>query len=278
MVQIDGSVHKWFEDRGAECFLMNLVDDATGTTLSLFSEEETTEAAMTLLWAWIEKYGRPSSLYADGKSVYLPDERHRLEARDRGEETYTHFGWACARLGIRLIHAHSPQAKGRIERSNAVYQDRLVKELRLRGVNSIEGANKVLKGGFVDRLNEKFTVKARKTADYHRSSKNLNLAAIFCWEEERQVTDDWIVRFKNHYYQLEPQSKRPPTTKKVQVRQWLNGELHFTYRNQDIAYIELPDRPQPEPKKTKHPPRIKGKWIPPANHPWRNYGSPCKQQ
>jgi transposase len=280
MVQMDGSFHKWFEDRGPECSLMNLVDDATGTTLSLFSEQETTEAAMTLLWAWIEKYGIPAAIYADGKNVYLPDERLQQEAREQGEELYSQFGSACAKLRIRIIRAYSPQAKGRVERSNGVYQDRLVKELRLQKINSIEKANELLFGGFVDRLNEKFAVKPRKSADYHRSQKNLNLASIFCWEEERMLTDDWIVRFRNHYYQLDRQSQRPPTTKKVQVCQWLNGELHFRYRNQDLPYKELPDRPESDAKKPKYRRRAqpKPKWIPPANHPWRSfiYGAACK--
>jgi hypothetical protein len=250
---------------------MNLVDDATGKTLSMLSEHETTEAAMLLLWGWIEKYGIPTAIYADRKNVYIADAKLREQARDRGEEHYTQFGRACARLGIKIIAAHSPQAKGRIERSNGVYQDRFVKELRLLEVSEIRRGNQVLAEGFVDQLNEKFAVEPRKSADYHRSRKGYDLASIFCWEEQRQLTSDWIVRFRNRYYQLQRQSQKPPTTNKVQVRELLNGEVRFIYRNQSLPYTQLPKRPEPtaEKKTRSTEKKSKGKWIP-AYHPWRS--------
>lgn len=271
LLQLDGSDHKWFEDRAPRCCLMNLVDDATGKTLSLLSEHETTEAAMLLLWSWIEKYGIPAAIYADRKNVYIADAKLREQARDRGEEHYTQFGHACAKLGIKIIAAHSPQAKGRIERSNGVYQDRFVKELRLLEVSDIKRGNQVLAGGFVAKLNERFAVEPRKRADYHRSRKGYDLASIFCWEEERQLTSDWIVRFRNHYYQLQRQSQKPPTTKKVQVCELLNGELRFIYRNHSLPYTQLPKRPEPiAEKKTRSTKKTpKGKWTPPDYHPWR---------
>ena len=110
---------------------MNLVDDATGRTLSMCAKLETTEAAMRRLKMWIKKYGIPTALYEDRKNVYVPDAKVEEEARQEGREPYTQFGRACAALGIKVINAYSPQAKGRVERSHAVYQDRLVKELRL---------------------------------------------------------------------------------------------------------------------------------------------------
>jgi transposase len=270
LVQMDGSIHDWFEERGGRCCLMNLVDDATGTTLSLFSEHETTEAAMLLLWAWIEKYGIPAALYVDGKSVYVPDEKLRQEARERGEQHLTHFGRACDKLGIRIIRAHSPQAKGRIERSNGVYQDRLVKELRLKRIKKIEKANQLLVSGFVDQLNQKFAVEPREAHDYHRSSADLDLSSIFCWEEQRVLSDDWIVQFNNHYYQLARQSQGPPTRKKVQVCEWLNGELHFIYRDRELAYTLMTDRPSPKGRK-RLPGKTQSKWVPPPHHPWRSF-------
>jgi len=270
LVQMDGSDHQWFEDRAGRCCLMNLVDAATGTTLSLFSEHETTEAAMLLLWAWIEKYGIPAALYVDGKNVYVPDEKLSQEARERGEQHLTHFGRACDKLGIRIIRAHSPQAKGRIERSNGLYQDRLVKELRLKKIKRIETANQLLLSGFVDQLNQKFAVEPRESADYHRSRAGLDLASIFCWEEQRVLTNDWIVQFRNCYYQLARQSQGPPTQKKVQVCEWLNGELHFIYRKQDLAYTQLPERPAPARSK-RSPRKTPSKSVPPPHHPWRSF-------
>jgi transposase len=121
LVQLDGSHHKWFEERGPKCCLMNMVDDAQGTTLSLLAEEETSFAAMGLLWRWIERYGIPRSLYTDKKNVYVIDEKTRARAADSGEEVWTHFGWACKQLGIEIITAHSPEAKGRVERNHGIY-------------------------------------------------------------------------------------------------------------------------------------------------------------
>ncbi|MEY4166390.1 MAG: hypothetical protein RIR52_214 [Acidobacteriota bacterium] len=112
---MDGSHHQWLEERGEKCCMMNLVDDATGRTLSIFANEETTEAAMRLLKMWIEKYGVPTALYVDRKNVYVPDERVEEKARQEGREHYTQFGRACAALGIKVIKAYSPQAKGRVE-------------------------------------------------------------------------------------------------------------------------------------------------------------------
>ncbi len=269
LVQMDGSPHKWFEERGESCCLMNMVDDATGKTLGLLDEQETTAGAMTLLWRWIDKYGIPAALYTDGKNVYVPDEKTAAKAEISGQEALTQFGRACKSLGIRIIQAHSPQAKGRVERSNGTYQDRLVKELRLEQISDIATANKLLMESFADNLNQKFAVVPRDKADFHRSAKGCDLASVFCIEEERSMTEDWIVRYGNSYYQMARQSKQPPTTKKVKVRSYLNGELHFNYRGKDLVHCELPQRPVPA--KAEAPTRRKPRHIPtPApDHPWR---------
>ena len=282
LVQMDGSHHPWFEDRGEECCLMNMVDDATGETLSLFDQQETTEAAMRLLWMWIDKNGIPAALYTDRKNVYVPDEKAVERAELRGEPCLTQFGRACKELGIRIIEAHSPQAKGRVERSNGTYQDRLVKELRLENISDIETANKFLQTGFLDELNARFKVDAAEKSDFHRSKKGHDLKAIFCIEEERSLTDDWIVRFENNYYQVKRQSSSAPTTRKVRVRRYLNGELHMNYRGKDMSFVSLPGRPTPARhqarsflraggSKLRIPPPHHGAkpYIPPADHPWR---------
>ena len=186
LVQLDGSHHRWFEQRGSKCCLMNMVDDAQSTTLSLLAEAETSFAAMTLLWRWIERYGIPQSLYTDKKNVYVIDEKTRARAADSGEEVWTHFGWACKQLGIEIITAHSPEAKGRVERNHGIYQDRLVKELRLAGINTIAAANELLAAGFCEQLNGKFAVAPRSAVDYHRSAKGMTwLASSVSRKNER---------------------------------------------------------------------------------------------
>jgi transposase len=271
LVQMDGSPHDWFEGRREGCCLMNMVDDASGVTLANFEEEETTAGAMKLLWKWIEKYGLPMALYTDRKNVYVPEEKAAEKAKLRGEECLTQFGRACKELGIRIIEAHSPQAKGRVERSNGTYQDRLVKELRLERVKDIEEANRLLHGGFIDDLNTKFSVEPREEADYHRDARGYDLNAIFCVEEKRSLTKDWIVRFENNYYQINRKTSVPPAVKRVKVRRYLNDELHINYRGKDVEFTQLPERPVP-PVKPARAVRVCRKTksnIPPSDHPWR---------
>ncbi len=271
LVQMDGSKHRWFGEAGPSCFLMSMVDDATGITMSLLSQEETTAAAMELLWKWIERYGIPASLYTDRKNVYVPDEKVLEEARLTGQSAFTQFGRACNDLRIKIIKAYSPQAKGRIERSNGLYQDRLVKELRLESITDIETANRYLATGYQNKLNQKFAVKPAKSADFHRSAKGYNLKEIFSIQQKRSLTRDWIVRFENGFYQLRSRSRRPPTTRTVKVQRYLNGELHFSYRGASLPYTKIEVRqvrvkPSPQKKASKAP---KTRWSPPPTHPWR---------
>lgn len=273
LVQMDGSHHRWFEDRGAKCCLMDMVDDANNTRLAVFSEEETTEAAMRLLWGWIERYGIPVAVYVDRKNIFVLDKKSRERAEDEGREALTQFGRACKRLGIRVIAANSPQAKGRVERSHGIYQDRLVKELRLENASTIEDANRILARGYMDELNWKFTVEAASDIDYHRSASGIDLAAIFCIEEERAVTDDWIVRFENRFFQLTPPRKKMRGRGKVLIQRRLDGSLHFDYQGSYLAFVELPARPTPKKKtkKRKGPESIMQKYVPPRDSPWRRF-------
>src|SRR5215217_822930 len=225
LVQLDGSHHQWFEKRAGKCCLMNMVDDAQGTTLSWLAKEETIFAAMQLLWLWIERYGIPQSLYTDKKNVYVIDEKTRQLAAESGLEVLTQFGRACKQLGIEIITAHSPQAKGRVERNHGTYQDRLVKELRLAELSTIEAGNQFLQSSYCDQINAKFAVAPRARADYHRSAAGYDLASIFCIEEERSVTADWTVRFANQYYQLQPWHKQPW----ARARCWCGAILMVSY-------------------------------------------------
>jgi len=277
LVQLDGSHHKWFEERAPKCCLMNMVDDAQGTTQSLLAEAETSFAAMRLLWRWIDLYGLPQTLYTDKKNVYVVDEKTREKAADSGLEVFTQFGRACQQLGIKIITAQSPQAKGRVERNHGLYQDRLVKELRLAEICTIAAGNEFLHTDYCTQLNEKFAVAPRSTVDFHRSAKGYELASIFCIEEERSLSADWIVRFENQFYQLQPPRKTQGAKGKVQVRRYLNGELHFSYADQDLAYMLLPERP-----KAKAVDKVKSKnregqallqelSVAPSKHAWRNF-------
>ncbi len=139
LVQVDGSHHEWFEGRGPKGCLLSMVDDATGITLALMAEEETTEAAMVLLREWIVTYGIPRALYTDRKNVYIVERERRPEEIMAGREPLSAFGKVCRKLGIRIIAARSPQAKGRVERKHGVYQDRWVKELGLKGWMTLPG-------------------------------------------------------------------------------------------------------------------------------------------
>ena len=277
LVQLDGSHHKWFEKRAPKCCLMNMVDDAQGTTLSWLAEEETIFAAMSLLWQWIERYGIPQSLYTDKKNVYVIDEKTREKAADSGEEVLTQFGRACRQLGITIITAHSPEAKGRVERNHGTYQDRLVKELRLAELSTIAAGNAFLQDDYCEQLNEKFAVAPRSAVNFHRSAKGYDLASIFCIEEERTLTNDWIVRFENQFYQLQALRKTRVAKDKVRVRRYLNGELHFYYSERDLPYTLLPERPKPKSAvKVKSKQRRDGThsmepYVPPPNHAWRSF-------
>jgi len=157
-----------------------------------------------------------------------------------------------------------------VERSNGVYQDRLVKELRLAGISDIARANELLYGGFIDEMNSKFAVEPRQEADYHRSAEGYDLAQILSIQEQRAISEDWVVRFENNYYQLERQSKRAPAKAKVNVSRRLDGRLQFYYRGKQIGYNELADRPAKRVKeKRAYKEGVKPEGQPKPQHPWR---------
>ncbi|GMO18351.1 MAG: ISNCY-like element ISTde1 family transposase [Treponemataceae bacterium] len=168
MVQFDGSLHAWFEKRGVKCCLMNMVDDATGKTYAQFFEEETIDGAMRTLWRWIEQYGIPKALYCDKKNAFLltrePTDAELLKGITKPK---SYFGIACEKLGIEVIAANTPQAKGRVERNHQVYQDRFVKELRLEHISTIEEANMFLEKTYLPEINAKFEKPPLETDDGH---------------------------------------------------------------------------------------------------------------
>jgi len=168
LVQFDGSHHKWFEERGPSCCLITMIDDATNTRLSRFFEEETIAGAMTVFSCWIKTYGIPEALYCDRKNAFvLTREPTDAELLAGITEPKSHFGRACEKLGVHVIAARSPQAKGRVERNHGLDQDRLVKELRLAGISTIEQANLFLEKTYLPKMNRKFSRPPAEKEDAH---------------------------------------------------------------------------------------------------------------
>jgi hypothetical protein len=241
LVQMDGSHHGWFGSDHPKACLMNMVDDATGDTLGLMDHQETTEAAMSLLRRWIEKYGIPVALYTDRKNVYITSREPTLEEQLAGEIPLTAFGKACKKLGIAIIAAHSPQAKGRVERSNGTYQDRFLKELALRRITTCATADKLLNDSFCDALNDKFAIAPREVQDYHRPlPEGLDLDDVFCFESHRVVQNDWCIRHENRYYQiLKSNQPLPKPKEKILVRTHLDGRTVLLHRDESLAFQAL---------------------------------------
>jgi hypothetical protein len=200
LVQLDGSFHRWFGEEHNQYCLMSMVDDATGSTLAVKSEQETTEAAMRILATWIQRYGIPEALYCDQKNLSLlpKGQEPSMEEQLQGRLPKSAFAAACERLGIQIISAHSPQAKGRVERKHGVFQDRFVKELRLRAAKSLQEANLILQGGFTEKLNRKFAPPPLSAEDFHVALRpNQDLRDILCFEEVRTVAQDCVVDRKS---------------------------------------------------------------------------------
>jgi transposase len=236
LVQLDGSHHAWFEDRAAPCCLMVMVDDATGRTVARLGAQETTRAAFEVLRLWVERYGLPQALYTDQKSLYEALRAPTEAEKRQGSGALTDFGRACFRLGIRLIPAHSPQAKGRVERKNGVLQDRLVKELRLAGLADRDGANALLPD-FLEALNERFAVAPRSPIDSHRPAPPPQvLADLLCWELERTVQNDYTVAYQGRAYQIENQPGLPRPRARVTVRRRLDDTVALLYRDQPLEF------------------------------------------
>lgn len=277
LVQMDGSHHAWFGPEHPSRCLMNMVDDATSRTCSMLSDMETTEAAMRLLWRWIERYGIPMALYTDRKNVFVTSREPTLEEQLAGEEPKTAFGKACEKLDIEIITAHSPQAKGRVERNHGVYQDRLVKEFALRRITTLESANKLLANGFIDLLNVKFARKPQSGEDFHSPApKGLVLEDVFCFEEFRTVQNDWCIRHNNRHYQILGNNRPLPKPKdKVLVRTRLDGSVHLLFKDHALDYrvlsnTELTKRLHPEPPAPCSPKKAyQRKPTKPNKSPWR---------
>jgi len=271
MVQLDGSHHDWFEGRRDKAVLMVMVDDATNRTGARFAEEETTRASYDVFEGWVRKHGMPGSLYVDRDSIYRCERIATVAEQIAGQEPRTQFGRAMEQLGVEVILAHSPQAKGRVERRNGLLQDRLVKELRLEGISDLVAANQFLEQKFLPALNQRFNVAARSSVNAHRQG-SWNLGEVLSWEEERVVGKDWTVAWDNRWFQIEAKHERLSLAgRKITVRQLRCGTVQLLYNGGKLRWKELPARPR-----SLVAPR-RGRRMEPAKpsqaHPWRQQGA-----
>jgi len=223
----------------------------------------------------------PLALYVDWKNLYK--RAATSQERRRGEEPITQFGRLGAKLGRELIAASSPQAKGRVERVHGTHQDRLVKKLRRKRIASHAQANVYLQAEYLPEHNRRFARPAARPEDYHRRAPSgAELDRIFRLESERTISDDWVVRYDNRFFQLAPQSRHyPPARGKVWVCEKRDGSLGIEYRGRALRWQEIPPPVRPSNPEVKLPGKVtadkaaqatggpRRKWAPPADHPWR---------
>jgi hypothetical protein len=275
LVQMDGSFHDWLEGRGQGGCLMTMTDDAKGTVLAEMGSGETLWSAARLLRWWIELYGVPRALYTDWKTLY------HSPANAVEREPVTQFGLMCGKLGIELIPASSPQAKGRVERTHGTNQDRLIKKLRLKGISTHEEMNRYLRETYLPAHNARFARKPASPTDYHLSLESVARGKkpedIWCREDIRRLSNDGVIRYWNRKLQVIERCGLPAKAMMV-VRTTEDGSLRILHRfwrgrearERELKWKEYEDsgeQPLAQPKtgvRTRsHPPR------PGPNHPWR---------
>ena len=250
LLQFDGSSHDWFEGRGPACCLLVAIDDASGRLLMRFAKSENTADVLRILWSYVQHYGIPHAFYSDHGSVYY-NKCHRP----------TDVARALCALGVRLILAHSPQAKGRVERSNRTHQDRLIKALRRENISTIDDANSFLERQYLSQHNRRFA-QLDHLPDIHRPCNGIDLKNIFCYETSRTVHNDYTITLDAQFIQLErsEETPLPAPHSTVTVRRYLDDSLHIFSHGHQLEFTPLSSPPRP--KKPTYPP--------PADiHPWR---------
>ncbi|HSB52301.1 MAG TPA: ISNCY family transposase [Dissulfurispiraceae bacterium] len=263
MLQMEGSHHDWFEGRGPACVLMGYIDDATGRVYGRFYAYEGTIPAMDSFKRYIRKYGIPLSVYLDKHTTYKSPATPTSEEEIEGKEPVSEFGGALRELGVQLIHAHSPQAKGRVERLFKTLQDRLIREMRLRGIGSIEEANRFL-AEYLPIYNRRFARKAVKQEDLHRRVvRGLDLDAVLCIRTERTLRNDFTIAHDRKLYQIQETVKGA----KVIVEERINGSMFITSQGKRVKFREITERPDNPSKPRRR--RRQTPVVPAADHPWR---------
>ena len=273
LVQMDGSFHDWYQERAPEECLMNMVDDATSTVEARMGDEETIWAAARVLRQWIGKYGVPLALYTDWKNVYVREPTAKEELH--GKVPVTQFGRMCRKLDIRIIAANSAPAKGRVERGNGTHQDRLIKKMGRKKIRTHEAANAFLQSEYLPDHNVRFARAPAAPQDYHRKPPSAReLEQVFCLETERSISNDWVVRYENRYFQLHRTSDYPPRQAKVTVCEWEDGRIEIRYKDKARPHREIePPRHEERPIRLTNKPPRPSRWKPAVNHPWRGEGA-----
>ena len=267
MIQVDGSHHDWFEGRGEKCVLMGYIDDATGNVFAWFYEYEGTYPFMDSFKRYTRKYGLPHSIYIDKHRTYKSTKKPSIDDQLENREPLSQVGRALKELSVEVIYAHSAQAKGRVERLFRTFQDRVIKEMRLKGIKTIKEANKFLKC-YLPIYNKRFRVKPIRKTDLHRSlPKHINLNSILSVKIERALRNDFTVAHNKKLYQVFTHT----ISKKVIVEERINGTMLITYNGRPLKYKQIAQRPlkaKPEKLRISKP---KKPYIPSKNHPYKSF-------
>ena len=276
LIQLDGSVHAWFEDRGPACVLLLYINDATSRLLyAEFVPSEDTAHLLRCTQTYLERHGRPIAFYVDQDSIYRVNRQATIEEQLRDAQPLTQFTRAMAELDIQVIPAHSPQAKGRVERSFGTHQDRLVKELRLAQISTRPEANRFLHEVYLSAHNVQFAVAPAHPTDAHRPLlQRHRLAEILSWRSDRTLLNDFTLRYESQWFQLlreQPLRVRPGARLTVERR--LDGSLHVRYKARYLTVVpipkptrQVPPRPVEGTRRDRRSPLI---LRPVPTHPWR---------
>jgi len=263
MLQLDGSHHDWFAGRRPKCVLMAYIDDATNRVYGRFYEYEGTIPAMDSFKRYILKQGIPLSVYMDKHTTYKSTAEPSLEEEINGTKPLSEFGRALTELAVQIIHAHSPQAKGRIERLFKTLQDRLVKEMTIRDIQTIAEAKRYL-DTYLSVHNKRFVVKAKDSSDLHRDiSPGLNLDKILCIRTKRTLRNDFTIAHNRKLYQIEQHVR----TKELTVEEMVNGSMFISHNDVRLPFREITARPEKQHEPTPMPRKRKGH-TPSPHHPW----------
>jgi len=274
MVQMDGSHHEWLEDRGPKMVFMGYIDDATNRTFGHFYDHEGVYPAMDSIERYISRYGLPQSIYLDKHSAYKTTRQPNLDEELRGRAAATQFERALEELGLEMIHADSPQAKGRVERLFGTLQDRLIKDMRLAKIKNIQEANAFLEDYFYG-YNERFSRVPKREGDLHRPlPEDINLREIFCLKGTRTINNGYIIKWKNRLFILDNPSLAL-RRRKVEVREHFDGEITVKFNRRYLDIHEVfevkPKTTEDERKVVQKQPHKRYKYTPPLDHPWKKY-------
>jgi len=272
LIQLDGSHHDWFEGRGPRCVLMAYIDDASSRVFARFEAYEGTIPAMDSFQGYIRQHGIPLAVYADKHTTYRSPAEPTIEEQLAGTEPQSQFGRALKELGVELIAAHSPQAKGRVERLFKTFQDRVTKELRLAEVSTLAAANAFLKS-YLPIYNRRFAVPPAQAADLHRPRPARGeLDRILCIKTKRVLRRDWTVAHNGHLYQVQTNVRAT----QVVIEERVDGTLRITHQGHGLAYALIAARsgrsPVPQKESRRHRPVTQG-----PTHPWRKRALPPRE-